>query len=400
MLLSPPELQAQFGSFRLLDARFRLQDPEAGRRLYLREHLPGALFVDLETELSGEKNGKNGRHPLPSREDLKDLFSRLGIGEGTKVVVYDDADHAGAARAWMLLRWMGHEEAYVLDGGLKAWKDAGLPTEAGVVLEPWPARFLDHSPLVNLLPREKLEGRRLVDARAPERYRGELEPIDPRAGHIPGAENLFYQLLLTPEGKFRTKDELKRLLPKEESVFYCGSGVTAAVLLLAAESLGSRAAVYPGSWSEWVSDPDAPVEMGAYRRGVVAVIRGDGGTLLLFERADYPGSWQFPQGGIEKGETEEEAVLRELQEEIGAEGRILRKGAFSTQYDWPRPSGKDANRGQRHIWFLCEGEPQLSRGDGSFSGYEWVSAEEALARVVGWKRPSYEEGLRSLNLRG
>src|SRR5690606_11671066 len=142
------------------------------------------------------KTGKDGRHPLPSRTQLKELFSRLGIVAETEVVVYDDADHAGAARAWLLLRWMGHDRGSILNGGLRAWKEAGLSTERGQAQAPQPAEFPDRSPLLELTPKEKLSGKRLVDARAPERYKGEVEPLDPKAGHISGADNLFYKALL------------------------------------------------------------------------------------------------------------------------------------------------------------------------------------------------------------
>lgn len=385
------------GAMLLLDARFRLTDPAAGRALYLAEHLPGALHLDL-AQLSGPMNGKNGRHPLPSRADLKGLFSSLGVGPGVEVVVYDDADHAGAARAWMLLRWMGFATVRVLDGGLRAWKDAALPLEKGEVA-PSAKVFVEGPPLVSFFGREELAGRRLVDARAPERYRGEVEPLDPKAGHIPGAENLFYQTLLGPDGKFRSRGELERLLPKEESVFYCGSGVTAAVLLLASALVGRSASVYPGSWSEWCAWPDAPVETGSYRPGVVAVV-SRGQEVLLFERSDYAGSWQFAQGGVEEGETEEEALARELAEEVGGFGvKVLRRGNFPTLYEWPRPDGRNGHKGQRHRWFLCELEGfDLARGDGSFRAFRWVKPAEVEGLVVGFKRESYREGLRSVGL--
>lgn len=395
-LIEVPDLAEEL----LLDARFRLMDPAAAKRSFEEGHIPGAQFLDLEHDLSGPKTGRNGRHPLPSREALQELFSRLGVGASTDVVVYDDGDHAGAARAWMLLRWMGHERVRVLNGGLMAWRAAGLELECGVQVSVQPSDFPEREPLVTFLSKEKLEGQRLVDARAPERFRGDVEPLDPKAGHIPGAENLFYKKVLSEEGKFRSRNELERLLPKEESVFYCGSGVTAAVLLLASEVLGRKYSLYPGSWSEY-SQGEGPVETGAYRRGVVAVVQGPKG-LLLFERVDRPGSWQFPQGGIEGEETEEEALRREIQEEAGiAAVKVLRRGKFHTQYDWPHPTGKDDNTGQRHTWFLCElmGEPRLEDSDGSFRGWRWVSAEEALLLVVEFKKSSYMDGLHSLGLR-
>jgi thiosulfate/3-mercaptopyruvate sulfurtransferase len=225
---------------RVLDARFRLADPSSGRRLYLEEHIPGALFVDLDTEMSGAKTGRNGRHPLPARAALAELFGRLGISADTEVVCYDDTDHAGAARLWMLLRWMGHAQSYVLNGGLKAWKGALV---SGAEALPAPAKFVERESLIKVSGPSGL----LVDARAPERYRGEVEPLDPVAGHIPGAKNYFYQQLLA-DGLLQP-DRLPAF--GGAPIFYCGSGVTASVLLLAATELDREAAIYPGSWSEW-----------------------------------------------------------------------------------------------------------------------------------------------------
>lgn len=391
---------AELGEELVLDCRFRLMDPAAGRVAFEQGHIPGAYFLDLATDLSGPLGAGGGRHPLPSREALRQTFSRFGITASTDVVVYDDTDHAGASRAWMLLRWMGHDRVRVLNGGLTAWLAAGLELEEGGPGLRLRAEFPVASPLVEMVPKENLQGMRLVDARAPERYRGEVEPMDAKAGHIPGAENLFYQKLLGAGGKFLPRAELERLLPREESVFYCGSGVTAAVLLLGAEIVGRKASVYPGSWSEYSSDPSALVETGAYRRGVVGVIRDSSGRVLLFERADIKGSWQFPQGGIEGQETEEEALHREMMEEAGCEVRIVGRGLSSTTYEWPRPNGRDANIGQRHTWFLCElvGEVALAKSDGSFRGFAWVAPAEALERVVEFKRRSYEQGLKGLGI--
>jgi thiosulfate/3-mercaptopyruvate sulfurtransferase len=232
----------------ILDARFRLADPAAGRKFYLEGHIPGAQFVDLDTEMSGPKgNGKRGRHPLPDREKFAGLMGKLGVGADTTVVAYDDADHSGAARLWMLLKWLGHDKVYVLNGGLKAWQGE---LARGEEPSPEPASFPVRDPLVQAVHREELEGRLLVDARAPERYRGDIEPLDPVAGHIPGAENYFYQRLLA-EGVLHA-DRLP--LFASAPTFYCGSGVTASVLLLAAYELGRAAAIYPGSWSEWANN--------------------------------------------------------------------------------------------------------------------------------------------------
>jgi thiosulfate/3-mercaptopyruvate sulfurtransferase len=248
----------------LLDARFRLDDAEAGERLFREGHIPGARYVDLNRDLSGPRTGENGCHPFPEKGALRALFSRLGIGADTPVVAYDDTDHAGAARAWALLRWLGHENVQVLNGGLKAWSREGRPLETGPARPPAPASFPVRAPRLRTFQRGELLGQLLVDARAPERFRGEREPIDPRAGHIPGAKNLPYATLLQPDGTFRAPSDLAALLGRfPEPVFYCGSGVTACVAVLAGAAAGRDVALYPGSWSEWCADPGAPVATGA-----------------------------------------------------------------------------------------------------------------------------------------
>ncbi len=265
-LISVKELQALAASnVRLLDARFRLKDSAGAERLYQEGHIPRALRVDMETDLSGAKTGHNGRHPLPDPDALAGLLSRLGISDSTTVIAYDDTDHAGAARLWFLLRWLGHENVAVLDGGLKAYVATGLPLETGSGRRPLSATFHRRASLVSTFSASELSGKNLVDARAPERYRGEVEPLDPKAGHIPGAKNLPYQSLFGADGRFLELGALKSKLEAtgEAPVFYCGSGVTANVTLLAAELVGRPASLFPGSWSEWCSLPDAPVEKGA-----------------------------------------------------------------------------------------------------------------------------------------
>ncbi|MGE3262226.1 MAG: sulfurtransferase [Bacteriovoracia bacterium] len=230
---------------RILDARFRLADPSAGKKLYLEGHIPGAYFVDLETQMTGRKTGRNGRHPFPDRKVFADMLGKqLGIGAETSVVIYDDADYAGAARLWMMLRWVGHEKVWVLNGGLK-----GYAGELAKGEEPHPplARFLARKSLVENFTWNELGGKLLVDARAPERFRGEVEPIDSVGGHIPGARNFFYQNLLH-EGRL---DPSRLPTFEGKPTFYCGSGVTASVLLLAAAERGMEASLYAGSWSEW-----------------------------------------------------------------------------------------------------------------------------------------------------
>lgn len=258
-------------SLRLLDVRFSLADPQAGRVAYLRSHLPAAVHVDLDRHLSGTPERHGGRHPLPPVEQLAEMFGRIGVDGSHDVVVYDDATGMFAARAWWVLRYLGHENVRVLNGGFNAWQAAELPL---VTEEPdWPAtRFktdvqqhmiVDRAYLLNRLDSGDLQ---LLDARAPERFRGEREPLDPLAGRIPGARNYWFEenltagKLLDPAAlreRFATIDHTGKI------VTYCGSGVSGAHNVLALEEAGlSGARLYPGSWSDWISYPDAPVQTG------------------------------------------------------------------------------------------------------------------------------------------
>ncbi len=240
---------------RVVDCRFKLGEPGAGEELWRAGHIPGAAFMDLDTELASEP-GERGRHPLPDQGVFEAAARRAGIGPDTLVVAYDEAAEGGAARLWWLLRHFGHERVAVLDGALCGWRAKGGPLEAGA--EPaTPGAFVGHVREGDTAEAQTLAGRLLLDARAPERYRGELEPIDPVAGHIPGAVNLPFAEL-APGGRFLAPEDLRarfeaaRTAPGRELVAYCGSGVTACVLLLAAEVAGLEPVrLYPGSWSEW-----------------------------------------------------------------------------------------------------------------------------------------------------
>lgn len=261
----------------LLDCRYDLADPAAGRRVFTVGHLPDARYVDLATDLSGPVTASSGRHPLPDPAVLAARLGALGVTAGTQVVCYDAADGSFAAHAWWLLRWLGHAAVAVLDGGFAAWVGAGFPTERGA---PRPAQA-SAPPLVMRPPHAHavfvhdvqrcLGGTRrlLVDARAAERYRGEREPIDPIAGHIPGAVNRPFADNLAG-GRFKPAGllaaEWQALLGRhavDELVVYCGSGVTACHHLLALAHAGMPGArLYPGSWSEWCRDPARPVARG------------------------------------------------------------------------------------------------------------------------------------------
>jgi len=276
-LITPQGLAASLGDQRLrvIDLRHDLMKPGAGRAAWQAGHVPGAIHLDLDLDLSGTRNGRNGRHPLPDPLDLAAHLGLAGIGDADRVVVYDDAGGAFAARLWWMLRWLGHQAVSVLDGGWQAWTVAGLPQsmEAAKPIatvftprapQPW---TVDASGLAAGLAAGSLL---LVDARAPERFRGEVEPIDPVAGHIPGARNRFMRLNLDDDGCFKPaaalRAEFEALLagrPVAELVCQCGSGVTACHNLLALEVAGLPGArLYPGSWSEWCSDPARPVATG------------------------------------------------------------------------------------------------------------------------------------------
>ena len=240
---------------RVVDCRFKLGEPGAGEELWRAGHIPGAAFMDLDTELAAEP-GERGRHPLPAAETFQAAARRAGIGPDTLVVAYDEAAEGGAARLWWLLRHFGHDRAVVLDGGLRGWRAEGRPLEAGAE-QASPGSFVANAQEGDTTEVEALAGRLLLDARAPERYRGELEPIDPVAGHIPGAVSLPFAEL-APDGRFLAPKDLRARFgaagaaPGRELVAYCGSGVTACVILLAAEVAGLEPGrLYPGSWSEW-----------------------------------------------------------------------------------------------------------------------------------------------------
>ena len=255
----------------LLDVRWQLGDTR-GRERHLEGHVPGAVYVDLDTELASHGTPGQGRHPLPDLADLQAAARRWGLRDGEPVVVLDAAGGLAAGRAWWLLRWAGVTDVTLLDGGLAAWTAAGLPVETGPV-QPEPGDITltgGHLPVLDADQAGTLaagsEGV-LLDARAGERYRGEVEPIDPRAGHIPGAvsapttENLVDGRFLDPDA-LRARFAAVGVEPGTTVGVYCGSGVTAAHTVYALSLIGVDAALFPGSWSQWSSDPERPVATG------------------------------------------------------------------------------------------------------------------------------------------
>lgn len=255
----------------VLDVRWELGGPP-GWPLYLEGHIPGAAFVDLEAALSGPP-GERGRHPLPIAGSFGEAMRAAGVSSGRPVVVYDAGSSMAAARAWWLLRYFGHPRVFVLDGGFSAWLAAGYAIERGVSA-PDPGDFVPRAGEMPLLAAADAAALAragvLLDARAPERFRGEREPIDPVAGHIPGAVNLPSASLLDPaSGRFLDPETLRARFAAAgvrdgvEVGAYCGSGVTAAHEVLALELAGFAGALYVGSWSEWIRDPGRPVATGA-----------------------------------------------------------------------------------------------------------------------------------------
>lgn len=260
----------------VIDCRFDLGDPDAGRRAYEDAHIPGAVFLDLDKDLAGEVTPETGRHPLPDPKALAATLGDLGIGESHSVIVYDAGPGAIAARAWWVLRWLGHDAVYLLNGGLAHWQSLGMPAEGGSRSSSatvFNARVRDGFVLsttelvadVAAIPRLDL-----LDARDATRFRGEVEPIDPVAGHVPGAINLPFGRFVDEDGTWRPLHVRAALL--EDAIgtdrgvdwsVMCGSGVTACHLAISGLEAGFRQPrLYVGSWSEWILDPQRPIAVG------------------------------------------------------------------------------------------------------------------------------------------
>ena len=277
LLVTPSELQAaiESGEARAVDCRFDLMNPAGGRALWAEGHIPGAPYADLDHDLAGRAAGEGGRHPLPDPADFAATLGRWGIKTDTLVVAYDNMGCAIAGRLWWMLEWMGHERAGLLDGGLQAWEAANLPLESGEpLIEPADYPVGGHCrPVVGLSEVERAAvsgGMRILDARDAARYQGLSEPIDARAGHVPGAVNAFFRDNLGADGRFLPPGELRELYlgrlggaEPDQACVMCGSGVTACHDLFAMERAGlAGAALYTGSWSEWSQSGSRPVARG------------------------------------------------------------------------------------------------------------------------------------------
>jgi thiosulfate/3-mercaptopyruvate sulfurtransferase len=261
----------------VIDARFDLADPRAGLRQYQEAHIPGAVYLDLDADLAGPIEPGTGRHPLPDVEKTVAKLEALGIGSSHQIVVYDAGDGAIAARAWWILRWLGHDAVFVLDGGFARWQRLGYATESGDVQRPW-ARFLAEPRDDLVLTTAELERNlgdmdriNLLDARDAARFRGEVEPIDPIAGHIPGARSAPFAHFVADDGTWLAlevrRERLLAALSGKDDVAWsvmCGSGVTACHLAITGLEAGlPEPRVYIGSWSEWIRDPRRPIAAGS-----------------------------------------------------------------------------------------------------------------------------------------
>lgn len=275
-IISPEQLHERLGdsALAIFDCRHSLADFSLGRRLYDESHIPGAFFADSETDLSGTKTGTNGRHPLPDPDSLARFLRVRGVGDETQIVAYDDGADIFAPRLWFLARWIGHEAAAVLDGGLAAWNARGYPVtaapmqpvrEGALTIRLHPEYLVDADFVLQRLRSTEMQ---LIDARANDRYSGEVAGMDPVAGHIPGAKNRCFEENFRADGTLKSPQELRADFERagfdpRRTVHQCGSGVSATVNYLAMQHAGlDGSRIYNGSWSEWISDPSRPIATG------------------------------------------------------------------------------------------------------------------------------------------
>ncbi len=250
----------------IVDCRYNLLDKAYGREAYSKGHIPGAYFLDMEMRLTGNVGKHGGRHPLPEMEEFQESMNHIGLEPGKTVIAYDD-DGSGASRLWWLLKYYGHPEVMILDGGFQEWSDFGLPVSRNVP-EPRKGNFKARIAGHILVTRDDLmklpHGTKIIDVRDRERYLGITEPIDKIAGHIPGAINIPYKDIIEKPGKFRSPEELEKIFSGsgKDPVVYCGSGITSCVNFVALESIGRHPKLYAGSWSDWISYEDSEIATG------------------------------------------------------------------------------------------------------------------------------------------
>ncbi len=257
----------------IIDARFELTKPDAGRKAYLKDHIPGAVYMDLEKDLSGKKEKHGGNHPLPDLDMLVNKLSNIGIDHETTVVVYDQRNEMYASRAWWLLHYLGHDKVYILEGGYQRWKEEGNPTTDAIpelYAKEFEAKLRQNQTVEMKEVKDKLAKQTavVIDSRSKERYLGDVEPLYARAGHIPGATNYFWKDVLSKvDGKWKDKHELEQqfagLSKDDEIIVSCGSGISACPNILALKSLGfTNVKLYPGSFSDWISYDENEVAIG------------------------------------------------------------------------------------------------------------------------------------------
>jgi thiosulfate/3-mercaptopyruvate sulfurtransferase len=274
--VSPQALRERLGDPQVIvvDCRHALADFTLGRRLYDESHIPGAFFADVEEDLAGRKTGSNGRHPLPDPETFARFLGELGVDDASQVVAYDAGADMFAPRLWFLCRWIGHDAVAVLDGGFTAWVGLGYPTTAAPSEPRREGRLTVHLHPELLVDAGYVRAHlgdpavQVLDGRASDRFAGETEPIDPVAGHIPGAANRWFKANFDAAGKFKSPEELRAELARAgidpaRTIHQCGSGLSSAASYLAMEHAGLEGSrIYNGSWSEWVADPTRPVATG------------------------------------------------------------------------------------------------------------------------------------------
>ncbi|MEJ8555434.1 sulfurtransferase [Tepidibacter sp. Z1-5] len=258
------------GDMVVVDCRFDLQTPSYGKDSYLKEHIPNAVYMDMDKDLAGDVKEHGGRHPLPNLNEFKSKLESCGIGNSTIVVVYDDGEVAGASRFWWMLKYIGHDKVYILDGGIKDWIKSGYALTSDIPKKE--NKYLDININQSMIAtvdevRKNIDKNKsiIIDSRSFERYKGEVEPIDKKAGHIPSAQNYFWMDVLENDkvkNSKKLKDHFKKVSKYENIIVHCGSGITGCVNFVALDEIGIKSKLYLGSWSDWISYDDNEIKTG------------------------------------------------------------------------------------------------------------------------------------------